>query len=67
MYILDIGGWLITSVVIVSGAQQRDPAPRIHVSILSQTALPSRCHLTLSRIPCVITNSRSLLVIYFKC
>ena len=31
--------------------------------------LPSHvsCHVTLSRVPCAITNSRSLLVIYFKC
>ena len=33
---------LISNVVIVSGTQQRDSAIYVHVSILSQTPLPSR-------------------------
>ena len=33
---------MINNVVIVSGAQQRDSAIHIHVSIVSQTPLPSR-------------------------
>ena len=33
---------LINNIVIVSGGQQRDSAIHIHVSILSQTPLPSR-------------------------
>ena len=37
-----IGVQLINNVVIVSGAQQRDSAIHIHVSILFQTPLPPR-------------------------
>ena len=33
---------LLIGVVIVSGGQQRDSATHTHVSILSQTPLPSR-------------------------
>jgi len=37
-----IGVQLINNVVIVSGAQQRDSAIHIHISILFQTPLPPR-------------------------
>ena len=37
-----VGGIAINKVVIVSGEQRRDSAIHTHVSILSQTPLPSR-------------------------
>ena len=37
-----LGVWPINNVVMVSGGQQRDSVIHIHVSILSQTPLPSR-------------------------
>ena len=41
-FLFCIGVLLINDIVIVSGGQQRDLATHIHVSILSQTPLPSR-------------------------
>ena len=46
--------WLLYNVVIVSGDQQRDSVIHIYASILPQTPLPSRLHITLSRFPCAI-------------
>ena len=44
----------IDIVVMVSGEQRRDSARHIRVSILPQTPLLSRLHVTLSRVPCAI-------------
>ena len=42
-----VGGIAINKVVIVSGEQRRDSAMHTHVSVLSQTPLPSRLpHIT---------------------
>ena len=41
-FLFHTGIWPINNVVIASGAQQRDTATHIHVSILPQTPFPSR-------------------------
>ena len=41
-FILEYIRWTINNVVRGSGAQQRNPAIHIHVSVLPQTSLPSR-------------------------
>ena len=48
-FLFCIGVQLINNVMIVSGEQLRESATYIHVSSLPQTALPSCCHITLSR------------------
>ena len=58
-----IGVQSINNVLTVLGEQQRGSTRHIHVPILPQTPLPSSCHITLSRVPCVIF--KSLLVIHF--
>ena len=48
------GVWLINTVVIISGEQQRNSAICICVSFLPQTVSHPGCHIALSRVPYAI-------------
>ena len=61
MVLFCTGVQLINNVVIVPGTQHRDSAVPTQVSILLQTALPSRLHVTLSRVPCAIQQVTTIL------
>ena len=46
------GAQLISSVVIASGAQQRDPVIHIHVPVLFQIFFYSGYYRVMNRVPC---------------
>ena len=54
--------WIIASVMVVPGEQQKDSAIHIHASILPQSPLPPRCHRHWAEFPALY--SRTLLFIH---